>query len=416
MEPVTIAASALIASIDWKKILKSLATDAAAKGTRCLLERFKQDEREKAAKQAIQLFAEEFLAELEDKTPLSSAIPGYHDQLRRLIEHAAPDIAGWLQPDTKDADLAPVERMWSGLGLDPLPEDFDWTLLAKNYARDIRKLVKSDPFLREQLNTALLEQQTELQQKSTDLLARMAGPDPGFDLTGYREYVRKKFALLQLSPMHTSMYDRRVSLWSVFVSQSARESAPARNLPREVLRRLRQEGHIPKELNDAETEQLRASYQSSPVSPILDILSRNSLAVVLGDPGSGKSSLLKFLVMRWVADDLSSADTRPLPIWIDLKEYAQDRRGLLEYSESGCTTYGLNSGTLHERLLEGAAALYLDGLDEIFDGRIRGLVVEEITAFASRYTQAPVIVTSRIVGYQSDQLRNAGFIHATLGL
>jgi predicted NACHT family NTPase len=118
--------------------------------------------------------------------------------------------------------------------------------------------------------------------------------------------------------------------------------------------------------------------------------------------------------MQWVAHDPSREDTRPLPIWIDLKEYAQDRCGLLEYSESGCTTYGLNSGALQKLLLEGAAALYLDGLDEIFDGRTRGLVVEEITAFASRYAQAPVVVTSRIVGYQSDQLRNAGFIHATL--
>ena len=65
-------------------------------------------------------------------------------------------------------------------------------------------------------------------------------------------------------------------------------------------------------------------------------------------------------------------------------------------------------------LKAGEAALYLDGLDEIFDGPARGSVIEEIIAFAARYTQAPVVVTSRIVGYEAERLRNADFTHATL--
>ena len=114
VDPVSIsaAAGAIIALVDWKKIVKGLANDAASKGAMGLLERLKPDEREKAAKRALQLFVEEFLAELEDKTPLTSAVPGYRDQLRRLIEHAAPDITGWLQPETKDVDLG----RWSVCG------------------------------------------------------------------------------------------------------------------------------------------------------------------------------------------------------------------------------------------------------------------------------------------------------------
>jgi len=83
MDPITIsaAAGAVINLVDWKKVVKGLANDAVSK------------------------------RELEDKTPLASAVPGYHDQLRRLIESAAPDITGWLQPETKEVDLGPVERM-----------------------------------------------------------------------------------------------------------------------------------------------------------------------------------------------------------------------------------------------------------------------------------------------------------------
>jgi predicted NACHT family NTPase len=41
-------------------------------------------------------------------------------------------------------------------------------------------------------------------------------------------------------------------------------------------------------------------------------------------------------------------------------------------------------------------------------------VIEEIAAFAARYPEARIVVTSRIIGYEADRLRNCGFIHATL--
>jgi hypothetical protein len=178
MEPVS-AAVAVLALVDWKKVAKDLAQDAAKKQAKTILGRFKPDEREKVARHAVELFVREFLIELDDKTPLSSSVPGYYEQLKRLIEDAAPDIAGWLQPETKEVDLGPVERMWGGLGLDPLPEGFDWLLVARNYAREIRKYVKGDAALRAQLDTALKE-------RTADAVERMAGPAPGFDLEGYR--------------------------------------------------------------------------------------------------------------------------------------------------------------------------------------------------------------------------------------
>jgi ABC-type uncharacterized transport system fused permease/ATPase subunit len=97
-------------------------------------------------------------------------------------------------------------------------------------------------------------------------------------------------------------HDRRINLRNVFVPHSARESATVRELPCELLRRLRQEGHITRGYD--ETARLREVYQSSPVSPILDVLTRNRLVVVLGDPGFGKTSLLKFLSMRWIPNDM----------------------------------------------------------------------------------------------------------------
>jgi hypothetical protein len=174
MDPIT--ASAVLSLVNWEKVLRGLADQGAANGAKALLKRLMPAEREKAARVAIALFVEEFLAELDDKTTFKTALLGYRDQLMRLIEAAAPEITSWLEAETNEVDLGPVTRMWDGLQLDPLPTDFDWTLVAKNYARSIRKHVKADPALRARLDTTLLEQQTEA-------IARIAGPAHAFDLT-----------------------------------------------------------------------------------------------------------------------------------------------------------------------------------------------------------------------------------------
>lgn len=152
---------------------------------------------------------EEFVRELTGASPLSAAIPGYMDQLKSLIASAAPFITAHLQPEVRDVDLGPVERQWTG---DALPEDFSWQRLALNLERALKKLVRTDSTLRDQLSLALQE--------------RAAGPAPGFDLPGYRDFLRGICGALQLSAMHASGYDLRLTLWNVFVPPSARESQP----------------------------------------------------------------------------------------------------------------------------------------------------------------------------------------------
>jgi len=75
----------------------------------------------------------------------------------------------------------------------------------------------------------------------------------------------------------------------------------------------------------------------------------------------------------------------------------RDRRGFLEYLEAGFGTFRLEAKENEAHLEAGEAALYLDGLDEIFDGQMRGSVIEEISTFSARYVLSPVVVTSRIL-------------------
>ena len=409
MEPISVLLSAALSFVKWDKVAESLATAGATKGAKALLAYLQPTEPEQYAKQTSELFLKEFLTELEDKSPLTLALPGYRDQLKTFIEFVAPDLAAFLRPDTIKVDLRSLEDKWRWLELDALPEDFDWELVAGTFSLKLCAYMRRDPNLQAQLRIALQQELIELTKIEISILSAIKLA-PGFDLEKYRAYLRQKCAALQLSVMHTSAYDRRITLWSVFVPQSARQSTPVRDIPRQMLRQLREEKQLTTDRHDEEVERLRSRYRESPVLPVLEVLARERLVVVLGDPGSGKTSLLKYLVLRW----LETAANEALPVWIDLKEYVREHNGILRYCESGCTAFGLDALTLNQTLSRGAAAVYLDGLDEIFDGPTRGSVVEEVAAFAARYPQLRIVVTSRIIGYEPDRLRNAGFTHATL--
>ena len=147
----------VIKLVNWRKIAETLATDRASEAVRGILRRLGPSEREIALRQACELFTKEFLEELEATTPLTTALPGYRDRLRRLLEYAAPDIAEWVTPEPSDVNFDSVARLWRDLNLDPLPEDFSWARVAKNYERAIRKYVRNDPTLRTQLQLALQE-------------------------------------------------------------------------------------------------------------------------------------------------------------------------------------------------------------------------------------------------------------------
>lgn len=134
--------------------------------------------------------------------------------------------------------------------------------------------------------------------------------------------------------------------------------------------------------------------------------------VILGDPGSGKSSLLNYRALQWANG--SEENRYPLPLWVDLKDFAASGRTFLDYLHNAPGSFRLDFREIETRLENGEAAFYLDGLDEIFAPEARHRVIEGIAALSAQHRSAAVVVTSRIVGYKPDRLRDAGFAHATL--
>jgi predicted NACHT family NTPase len=139
----------------------------------------------------------------------------------------------------------------------------------------------------------------------------------------------------------------------------------------------------------------------------------------LGDPGSGKSTLLQYIALNWARTPLNNVVSQPIPLLIELRTYSRDRnsgqcKDFLEFCHKGSVICRLNQHQLHEQLKAGKVLVMFDGLDEVFDPVQREEVITDIHRFTNDYPNVRVIVTSRIIGYKPQWLRDAQFRHFLL--
>jgi predicted NACHT family NTPase len=161
-------------------------------------------------------------------------------------------------------------------------------------------------------------------------------------------------------------------------------------------------------LSEAEQEVLTGRL--SEPQPVLKLLQQQDGLVVLGDPGAGKTTFLKYLVLQ-LADGKGAAVGlgERLPILAPLSGYANAlEKGDIRLDDF-VTAYFHDIGgdlplkaLLTDALERGAALVLLDGLDEVQDDRLRHLVVERVVDFFTLHRKAgnKFVITSRIIGYR----------------
>jgi predicted NACHT family NTPase len=245
----------------------------------------------------------------------------------------------------------------------------------------------------------------------------ITGIIPKFDLEQYRESLRECYGYLKLNVLDSTDHQYRLRLWKMFIPQMVREALPPSryDLPKEIQQRLREAGHLEGDFSLEDLERYRESYFQKPVRPVLEVLKDAEYPhiVILGDPGSGKSTLLQYLALQWAEEP-----TEQLPLLVELREYIRDRAtpaSVLEFFHRGTRTIQkLNQADLDKQLRSGRAQVLFDGLDEVFDPVRREEVITEIIRFTNEYKNVRVVVTSRIVGYNPERLRDAEFRHLTL--
>jgi len=258
---------------------------------------------------------------------------------------------------------------------------------------------------------------------------------PGIDTEAYFRYLRRRYGIVDLDALMDPKRDelQPLRLENIFIEQSVKEDSPPLELTKDMVEvlRNREEVHkddLPEGMTAEVMSELRQSYLSKPSLPVLDVLAaeENRWAIVLGDPGAGKSTLIRYLLLS-LSDPAPPAKLSPapigrLPILIDLKSYTALRgrnqcRTLFDYfdrmnAEDACP---LTGAMLHRHLDEKQPAVMLfDGIDEIFEPEEQEKITNQIIGIAEAYPHVRIVATSRIIGYRRALLTNAGFKHYTL--
>lgn len=137
--------------------------------------------------------------------------------------------------------------------------------------------------------------------------------------------------------------------------------------------------------------------------------------VVLGDPGGGKSTLSEY-----VASHLARDSSGQVPFHVVLREFALHSQALsiIDYIERQMGPgyeVALEKGVVRDLLLTGRAVVIFDGLDELLDAGQRRDMQQRVELFSIQYPHAPILVTSRRVGYEQAQLDGSIFSTYHLG-
>jgi predicted NACHT family NTPase len=155
---------------------------------------------------------------------------------------------------------------------------------------------------------------------------------------------------------------------------------------------------------------------------------RAARVAVLGDPGSGKTTLCRFAAVV-IAGETDCEGLRVtdeiLPLFLPFRDYVRvcretNDRSLVEYLEEQARAQlqvAVPEGFLEASLDDGRAVLLLDGLDEVGSPEDRVEMRGRVQAFCRLYPRTPVLVTSRFAGYEDAPLPRQGpeaFVH--LGL
>lgn len=130
------------------------------------------------------------------------------------------------------------------------------------------------------------------------------------------------------------------------------------------------------------------------------ILHHSDRLIILGKPGSGKTTFLKYLALRTLKNS-NESQSDYLPIIIYLKEISNDGSSIVDYIVKKISDYSseLREDFIYENLKEGKFILLFDGLDEISKSINHNSILREIKIISEKYFKNKILLSCRTAAY-----------------
>jgi formylglycine-generating enzyme required for sulfatase activity len=182
-----------------------------------------------------------------------------------------------------------------------------------------------------------------------------------------------------------------------------------------TMARIDTESELPERPGAEDLERLFGREQSEKIGiaealTLID-LDRIFGLVILGGPGTGKTTVLKYVALTYARGLQGERldQSRPLlPLFVTLRAITAATRNtsLADYMYNLCNTAGCNvsPGFVDQRLRVGDCLVLLDGLDEVADESQRRRVAQWITDQRAAYGRNPFVITCRIAGFREGYL------------
>ncbi|MEM7532411.1 MAG: HEAT repeat domain-containing protein [Chloroflexota bacterium] len=309
-------------------------------------------------------------------------------------------------------------------------------IISRYFTAFQEELLKNEHFTPVREYFSLMEER-----RQTDLLARIADKLTPKELEwtaieyDYREFLQNELGahtIRGFSPQVGGGNVISLPLSKIFLPLRAAEGRPAlaEYAEGDLLRQTADEVHgrivsdhdwqRQSQLMERRFAQLRAKQDAEKQLELANFMQTHR-SVLLGDPGTGKTTITRYITYALAARDATHVGEDVLdyiPVLIRVANYArafeQDSTlHVIEYIEHELTSRREFGQFLSKIVHEGKGFVIFDGLDEVADVNLRMRVTDQIHATVASFSQNQFLVTSRIVGYEQSPLTNE-FKHATL--